>query len=430
LRELHGWAGVQNSKTLSAGPALPTNQIYVTAHWVWFADPTIYNQTKNYIDPYLNWPETSYNQIAQWLGLSLPPGQFTGGRRAIYVDSNPGYFAWAAGGNIGIGYQVFSAIPDWPWVVIPHETANMFTGEGVSGGWPSDWWADGQSPFPAMVAVQVEKTFGVSYWVQHDAGDSNNPAYVMFRDKLLAPYGWSLFQKTFAGMIADSVNLNLWHSEYESSSWYSLHYLKSHVVAYYLSRAAGVDLSAVLAQGTVGQQPAGWTNAFYAYRINLTAVIPTVQIQQPSGSGNLSLTANASDPDWAVQAVGFWYSTNNSLFTYIGDGTNNGNAWALGWDAVDSIVGQQQVWVMAISQDMAGFNSSPSVSQPLTVNGNSAVLHVKGLPLNGIQITWSFATAVQLQYTDFDISAPAKSFTVSYLLAPSSVKEFEPFPLA
>lgn len=94
-------------------------------------------------------------------------------------------------------------------------------------------------------------------------------------------------------------------NRFESGSWASLHYLKSHTVAYYLSRAAGADLSSTLNQGTVGTQPPGWTDAFHTYQIDPASVVPLVQVQTPVGEqrGTVTITATASDPDWGVSDV-------------------------------------------------------------------------------------------------------------------------------
>jgi hypothetical protein len=345
-------------------------EIYRTAHWIWFSDPTIYAQNKAYIDPLLNWPETSYVQISQWLGLTLPPGSFDGGRRAIYVDFNPGYFGWTSAGNIGIGYQVFGNVPDWPWVVIPHETANMFTGEGISGGWPTDWWADGRSPFPAMVGVQVEKAYNLQYWSAHDAADNQDPAYRMFRDELFGKYGWELFQNMFLLMRADAVNLANVNSEYQSPNWYSLHYLKSHTVAYYMSRAAGVDLSATLNQGSVGTPPPGWTS-YTNYQIDLSMVIPTAQLQLITGvqRGKIMLTSTASDPDWGVRNQAFYWSTDGSTFTSLG--TVPAGQSSITWDTTSAVpTVANQVWVASAAIDNSGFQSSMSISQPFIVDNS------------------------------------------------------------
>jgi len=405
MSEVKGWEGPNSTTTTttttftyssssSSAPATATLngrtliEIYRTDHWIWFSDPTIYDQNRAYIDPLLNWPETSYIQIAQWLALTLPPGSFDGGRRAIFVDPNSGYFGWAGGGNIGLGYQDFKDIPDWPWVVIPHETTNMFTGEGVTGGWPTDWWADGRSPFPAMVAVNVEKAYNVSYWQQHDAADSHDPQYAMFRDLLQAKYDWTLFQIAFANMRNDGVNLANIHSEFESANWYGLHYLKSHTVAFYLSNAAGVDLSATLDNGTVGTPPPAWSDVSFApYQIDLASVVPVDQIQPPSGTkkGAIALSATASDPDWGVRDVSFWWSTDNNVFKSIG--SSNATSASISWDTTSVIPSLTQVWIMSISTDLSGFESPWSISSTFTVDNNPSPTDFSLTNSGGVTVT-------------------------------------------
>ena len=47
-----------------------------------------------------------------------------------------------------------------------HEAINVWTGEMVGGGWPTDWWADHRSPFPNSMDFQIMRTIGDE---QHDA---------------------------------------------------------------------------------------------------------------------------------------------------------------------------------------------------------------------------------------------------------------------
>ncbi len=382
MKKIESWPGIIKNKINPSAVSLPStdpsNEIYRTAHWIWYADPTIYSQNKQYIDPYLNWPETVYNQISSWLGFTLPPGSYDGGRYAVIVDSTPGYCqAWSSGSKFGLLDQDFQYCQDFTWVASADEIANVFTGS-ITASWPADWWADGRSPFPTMLAVQVEKANGIPSWSSNDQTDSADPAYVMFRDALLTRYGWSLFQNTFAQMLRDGVNLANWHSEYESQNWYSLHYLKSHIVAYYLSRAAGIDLSNTLNQDSVGQYPPlPWNGCcqppiFYPYQINLASVIPIATIQSPSGTqrGTINLAATASDPDWGVSDVTFWYSTDDTVFYLIGKVTSSvGGVWSVSWNTAQAIPGlQNEVWVMAVAHDPSGVESPWSVSSPFTVD--------------------------------------------------------------
>jgi hypothetical protein len=276
-------------------------EVYRTSHWIWFADLATFKQNQVYITPLLNWPEVSNNQISQWLGFTLPPGNFDGGRHAVFVDPRPGYIGWTSGGNIGIGCEAFRDVPDWVTAVIPHEIANIFTST-ITAGWPLDWWADGRSPFPAMVAVKVEQANGIPYWSQQDAWDSGDPQYVMFRDALQVKFGWQLFQTAFATMKSDHVNLANIHSEYESPNWMALHYVKSHTVAYYLSRAAGTDLSDILNQGTVGTQPPAWSGgAFGSYKINLRSA--GFQVSPQPTKSSISSTSVSSTSSTIVSST-------------------------------------------------------------------------------------------------------------------------------
>jgi hypothetical protein len=438
IQKVEKWNGILSSVGASNPLTLPTNEIYRTAHWIWFADSGVYSQYKSFIDPMLNWPETSYSQISTWLGLVLPSGSFDGGRHALYVysDTSGCCGAFSGGGNIGFQVESFNGFPDWPWVVIPHEMTNVFAGSAVvpNGGWPADWWSDGSSPFPAMVAVNVEKAdeqaYGVSYWQQHDLADQNGAMgsqYVMFRDNLQGIYGWGLFQNAFSAMKNDGLRLDApdytMHSEYESSNWYQLHYLKSHVVAYYLSRAAGVDLSMTLNQGTVGQKPSGWSGSFSPYQINLGSVTPTDQIQSPTGvqRGTIQLTATATDPDWGVNDVTFWYSTDDSTFYYIGTGTNiGGNVWSVQWNTASVFSGNQiSVWVMSMSHDLSHMESPWSVSSRFAID-NSAPPYSVAFYQNGIpsEVLWGVTTCLAITCTDH--SGSGASITVSGLTGTQS----------
>jgi hypothetical protein len=429
MQKLQNWKGELTSANSLTPLALPTNEIYRTTHWIWFADFSVYNQYKQSIDPMLNWPETSYNQLSEWLAVTLPAGSFDGGRHALYVysDTTGCCGAFSSGSNIGFQVEAFNGIPDWPWVVIPHEMTNCFTGTAVvpNGGWPPDWWSDGRSPFPAMAAVNVEKAdeqaYGVSYWQQHDQDDASGSMgtiYKMFRDQLQSNYGWSLFQNAFAAMRNDGLRLDTptytADSEYLSPNWYQLHYLKSHVIAYYLSRATGVDLSSTLNQGSVGQMPSGWSGTFYAYQISLSSVIPSDQIQSPSGMrhGVIQLTATASDPDWGIKDVTFWYSIDDSTFYLLGKGTNTaGNTWSIQWDTTKTFPSKQNtVWVMSVSHDQSNFESPLSVSQVFSVDntpsidvgdvvvwrGSSGVWFVRHQDGSSWQVQWGLSGDVPL----------------------------------
>ena len=62
--------------------------------------------------------------------------------------------------------------------ILAHELCNLFTGECVSEGWPTAWWANHRSPFPTMAANEVINKLASSYYRMW--GDYNDPLVLMF----------------------------------------------------------------------------------------------------------------------------------------------------------------------------------------------------------------------------------------------------------
>jgi len=103
--------------------------------------------------------------------------------------------------------------------IIAHELCNLFTGEKVSSGWPTQWWANHRSPFPTMIANQaLRKTVSQYYraW-----GDYNDPLVVMF-DRLFGDFP-GMFPKMFLTMRELRVSLQNLEEPY-----------LSHVVYYFM----------------------------------------------------------------------------------------------------------------------------------------------------------------------------------------------------
>ena len=74
--------------------------------------------------------------------------------------------------------------------IITHELCNLFTGECVTAGWPTEWWANHRSPFPTMIANEVMRTLIPKYYRMW--GDYNDPLVLMFER----------LYKTYPGMFA------------------------------------------------------------------------------------------------------------------------------------------------------------------------------------------------------------------------------------
>lgn len=62
--------------------------------------------------------------------------------------------------------------------IITHELCNLFTGECVTPGWPTAWWANHRSPFPTMIANEVMRQLVPRFYRMW--GDYNDPLVLMF----------------------------------------------------------------------------------------------------------------------------------------------------------------------------------------------------------------------------------------------------------
>jgi hypothetical protein len=80
--------------------------------------------------------------------------------------------------------------------IIAHELCNLLTGEKISPGWPTEWWANHRSPFPTMIANQALRKIVPQFY--RAWGDYNDPLVVMF-DRLYSDFP-GMFPKMFAKM--------------------------------------------------------------------------------------------------------------------------------------------------------------------------------------------------------------------------------------
>jgi hypothetical protein len=108
--------------------------------------------------------------------------------------------------------------------ILAHELCNLFTGERVSSGWPTGWWANHRSPFPTMIANQAIRKSVPEYYRRW--GDYNDPLVVMF-ERFYNQYP-GIFPKMFQKMSELKVNLSRFQEPY-----------LSHVVYYFLFYASG-----------------------------------------------------------------------------------------------------------------------------------------------------------------------------------------------
>jgi len=112
--------------------------------------------------------------------------------------------------------------------IIAHELCNLFTGEKVSAGWPTEWWANHRSPFPTVIANQAMKKT-VSQFYRH-WGNYNDPLVIMF-DRLCNDFR-GMFPRMFQKMRELHVGISGMQDPY-----------LSHTVYYFMFYGAGKQVA-------------------------------------------------------------------------------------------------------------------------------------------------------------------------------------------
>ena len=100
--------------------------------------------------------------------------------------------------------------------IITHELCNLFTGECVTAGWPTEWWANHRSPFPTMIANEVIRVLIPKYYRMW--GDYDDPLVVMF-ERLYKTYP-GMFARMFKKMREIRISLASYDEPYLSQVVY------------------------------------------------------------------------------------------------------------------------------------------------------------------------------------------------------------------
>lgn len=191
-------------------------EIHRGKHWVWYMDKDLFAKHQADVEKFYSYADEAFDRITSSWGLSPEREVY-----ALYIHAKGG-FAFATGDigevhavtgkaepGIGVVYDAFfnevhGLRGYWGYVLTAHEMTNLLTGQIVSGGWPVHWWADHQSPFPAMTAVQVEYALAPEAAIHHDAQFKGDGLYQMFKS-LKDYYGWVMFHRAFAYLREDKV---------------------------------------------------------------------------------------------------------------------------------------------------------------------------------------------------------------------------------
>jgi hypothetical protein len=147
----------------------------------------------------------------------------------------------------------------WPrergrlWI-LSHELANLFAAHYAgAGGFPSDWWSDGRSPFPEYVSCLVMKKLGYSEEAEWRKGLAAGKKDHLLFWELDGKYGFNLFAQLFKSLREDGVNL----SKIGKSGWNPDKVRSAYTIAY-LSLAAKSNLAAMIREHDIGKEPNDW----------------------------------------------------------------------------------------------------------------------------------------------------------------------------
>lgn len=174
----------------------------------------------------------------------------------------------------------------WPkdklriWIM-SHELVNLFACHyGGAGGYPSDWWANGRSPFPLYVSCLVMTKLGYK-----EASDYIRDQYKHKQDHelywtLYKKYGFQLFSRFFKLVRGDGLDMGLigppWPHPDEARTAYTIAYL---------SMAAKENLAPMIADHCIGAEPDDWKRihpeiSFIPYQVTAEEVDGIIAVRE------------------------------------------------------------------------------------------------------------------------------------------------------
>ncbi len=171
----------------------------------------------------------------------------------LVKDPEGEHGAWASSQEIGYVGDRFPREAPYIWV-LTHELTNLFAAHyGGHGGFPSDWWSDGRSPFPTYLSALVLQELGdvdVAEWLR--SSGASEPDHVLYWT-LHERFGFGLFAETLRLLRQDDLDLG----EIEPP-WPFPNQIRSAYTIAYLSVASGENLTAALTASGIGRKPSDW----------------------------------------------------------------------------------------------------------------------------------------------------------------------------
>lgn len=165
------------------------------------------------------------------------------------------------------------------WILV-HELVNLLTSYYGSKAYPSDWWANGRSPFPIYITSIVLKELGYkkgAKWTRTLHMDQLDQQFFWKLDK---KYGIDLFQRFFTLLQLDGVDLKK-----IGKRWPHPDKVRTAYALTYLSLAAGVNLAPVALKHNIGKKPSDWHKRhpkipFYNYKVSSKNIQTLVYLRE------------------------------------------------------------------------------------------------------------------------------------------------------
>jgi len=199
-------------------------ELYRSEYFVWTGDPA---RIKGIINPFYSFLDKAYLNLCDDFGFDLEANLPI----KVTIDNSDGCTGGVAGrtggGELGYCAGVW-ADNHWCSGILVHELVNLFTGEGISGGWPTHWWASlpralpRRSPFPVLISIEVLRQLGkTAQAMERDRIFTGDVWYGYFK-KLHKAKGWKLWQALFAYLREIDIDLSKIPEPQKSSMLMSL----------------------------------------------------------------------------------------------------------------------------------------------------------------------------------------------------------------
>jgi len=243
---------------------------YRSAKTIWCVNPGVWSAHQADIEGFFPYGDRVIDKLVELFAVSPTDLPYT-----VEAMEPNGYAMTPSHYGPGVAvtgdafYNDFAGVSGfWGYLLVLHEFVNQWTGL-VTGGWPTDWWADHRSPFPNSMDEQILRSLGETGAAdaQHarfaDPSSGDYDAQVVMFNELFDAHGFEGLRRTFELVRGDHL------------SWFDLRdppafteqtpfvsgnpsVLLSNYVGAYLSLGAGEDVTARLLAAGVGARPENW----------------------------------------------------------------------------------------------------------------------------------------------------------------------------